>query len=113
MSDLMKRLNQGGSTMREAAIAIDRLTKENKKLRDAVAPFASLGRNELRSGDFNRARRALSKQPVNTKDEALSIGEMRAQAKRCACGGADDMCPCQNIPDERTIRERRTKAEGE
>lgn len=38
---------------------VDRLTKENRELRDALSPFACLGRNELRTGDFNRARRAL------------------------------------------------------
>lgn len=34
--------------------------KEIKRLRDALGPFACLGRNELRPGDFNRARRALA-----------------------------------------------------
>lgn len=36
-----------------------RLTKEIEKLRSALAPFASLGRNELTPGDFNKARRTL------------------------------------------------------
>lgn len=39
---------------------LTRLRKENTKLRDALAPFACLGRGELRPGDFNRARRALT-----------------------------------------------------
>lgn len=47
------------SWQREAIGEIKRLTKENEKLRDALGPFACLGRSELRSGDFNRARRAL------------------------------------------------------
>lgn len=39
-----------------------RLRKIVAKLRNAVGPFACLGRNELRSGDFNRARRAMAEQ---------------------------------------------------
>ncbi len=45
---------------KEAAQYIARLVRENEKLRTALGPFACLSRNELRSGDFNRARRALA-----------------------------------------------------
>lgn len=34
----------------------------------------------------------------------LTNEEMKAQAERCACGGADDYCPCQNVPDSVTKR---------
>ncbi len=45
---------------KQAKDEIARLQKQNDKLRSALAPFACLGRNELRPGDFNRARRAVS-----------------------------------------------------
>src|SRR4051812_47009801 len=32
--------------------------------------------------------------------------EMKAQASRCPCGGGDDYCVCQNVPDRTTITER-------
>lgn len=37
----------------------------------------------------------------------LSDGEMAVQAKRCACRGSDDYCPCQNAPDRQTQKERK------
>ncbi len=43
----------------EQRAEIKRLQKENEKLRNALGPFAYLGRQEFRPGDFNRARRAL------------------------------------------------------
>lgn len=36
------------------------------------------------------------------QERGLSIEEMRQQAKRCACLGSDDYCPCQNVPDRET-----------
>jgi len=36
----------------------------------------------------------------------LSAAEEAAQAERCACQGADDLCACQNAPDAETRRER-------
>lgn len=53
--------------MQESFEENKRLRKENKKLRDALAPFACLGRNELTQGDFNRARRALTP-PMRVED---------------------------------------------
>ncbi|WP_267550298.1 hypothetical protein [Rhizobium rhizogenes] len=35
-------------------------------------------------------------------ERGLSFEEMRDQAKRCACLGSDDYCPCQNVPDRET-----------
>lgn len=32
----------------------------------------------------------------------LSPAEQKAQAARCGCHGADDLCPCQNAPDATT-----------
>lgn len=30
----------------------------------------------------------------------MDVGvDQKAQGARCSCGGADDMCPCQNTPD--------------
>jgi len=40
----------------------------------------------------------------------LSPGEQQSQAQRCACRGADDLCPCQNEPDRVTRTERRSAA---
>lgn len=37
----------------------------------------------------------------------LSDAEQKAQGARCGCRGADDMCPCQNVPDATTRRERK------
>lgn len=34
----------------------------------------------------------------------LSPAEQWAQAARCACRGADDYCPCQNVPDRVTAQ---------
>lgn len=36
-----------------------KLRKQNDRLRAALAPFACLGRGELRQGDFNRAFRVM------------------------------------------------------
>ena len=41
----------------------------------------------------------------------LSVAEMQVQAKRCACRGSDDYCPCQNVPDAETRRQRRERLE--
>jgi hypothetical protein len=32
----------------------------------------------------------------------LTAAEQKAQGERCGCRGADDMCPCQNVPDRVT-----------
>lgn len=32
----------------------------------------------------------------------LTEDELKAQAERCPCRGADDMCVCQNAPDATT-----------
>ncbi len=40
-------------------------------------------------------------------DGCLSDIEQKAQATRCGCRGSDDMCVCQNVPDETTKVERR------
>lgn len=49
-------------------------------------------------------------QQIQRENEARQTGltdaEQKAQGLRCACGGADDMCPCQNVPDATTRRER-------
>ncbi len=34
----------------------------------------------------------------------LTIEEQSDQAYRCACRGADDYCPCQNMADYTTLR---------
>lgn len=39
-------------------------------------------------------------------EACLSAAEQKAQAARCGCRGADDMCPCQNVPDATTRAER-------
>lgn len=36
----------------------------------------------------------------------LTIAETRTQAMRCSCHGSDDYCPCQNVPDTDTQRQR-------
>lgn len=36
----------------------------------------------------------------------LTSAEQKAQGARCGCRGADDLCPCQNVPDATTRRER-------
>lgn len=40
----------------------------------------------------------------------LTDAEMKAQGARCGCGGADDYCPCQNVPDAATRRQRASEA---
>lgn len=32
--------------------------------------------------------------------------EQAAQGKRCGCGGSNEMCVCQNVPDRETLRSR-------
>lgn len=41
-----------------------------------------------------------------SKGWGLSEAELRAQAERCPCRGANDMCVCQNVPDAITVKER-------
>lgn len=36
----------------------------------------------------------------------LSAEEMKAQAERCGCRGSDELCACQNEPDDKTIEAR-------
>jgi hypothetical protein len=36
-------------------------------------------------------------------DRGLTSDEMKAQGKRCGCGGSDDYCGCQNLPDRVTL----------
>jgi hypothetical protein len=43
----------------------------------------------------------------NMNDGCLSDIEQKAQATRCGCHGSDDLCVCQNSPDEITKAERR------
>lgn len=48
-------------------------------------------------------------------DRCLTSAEQKAQGSRCGCGGADDYCGCQNVPDDTTLGEWRAafvKAEG-
>lgn len=35
-------------------------------------------------------------------ERLLTPEEQKAQAARCGCHGADDYCPCQNVPDAKT-----------
>lgn len=42
---------------------------------------------------FDQERRA---------EPCLSEAEQKAQATRCGCRGADDLCVCQNAPDATT-----------
>lgn len=35
----------------------------------------------------------------------LTDAELKAQAERCPCRGANDMCVCQNVPDAMTRKE--------
>lgn len=42
-------------------------------------------------------------------DTCLTDAEMKDQATRCDCGGCDDYCPCQNVPDRATRSERRSR----
>jgi len=52
--------------------------------------------------------------PADPRQErGLSIEEMRQQAKRCACLGSDDYCPCQNVPDQQTIAARTALSQQE
>lgn len=44
-------------------------------------------------------------------DPILTDAEQRAQATRCCCKGADDMCQCQNVPD-RITRENRSGSDA-
>lgn len=39
-------------------------------------------------------------------DRCLSLAEQKEQAARCSCRGGDDYCPCQNVPDRQTLKER-------
>lgn len=55
----MKQKDATALELDRLKVEIAELKKQNKKLRDALGPFACLGRNEFRAGDFNRARRAL------------------------------------------------------
>lgn len=41
------------------------------------------------------------------RTRCLTPAEQKAQAERCGCCGADDLCPCQNVPDAQTITARR------
>jgi len=38
-------------------------------------------------------------------DRGLTEAELKAQAERCPCRGANDLCVCQNVPDTVTIKE--------
>lgn len=42
----------------------------------------------------------------------ITADEMVAQAKRCACRGADDYCLCQNVPDATTLAGRSRNVSG-
>lgn len=44
---------------------------------------------------------------LNSLDYGLSNADQKAQGARCGCGGADDYCVCQNVPDPVTWEERR------
>lgn len=46
--------------------------------------------------------------PEPMPEAGLSIEEQKAQGKRCGCHGADDYCPCQNVPDAKTLKARAT-----
>jgi hypothetical protein len=39
--------------------------------------------------------------------KGLSSEDQRAQGRRCGCRGTDDYCPCQNVPDDVTLRLRK------
>lgn len=41
-----------------------------------------------------------------SEQPGLTPIEQKAQASRCSCRGADDMCPCQNAPDRQTVKGR-------
>lgn len=43
----------------------------------------------------------------NVNDHCLTSAEQAAQASRCNCRGADDLCVCQNAPDAETRAARR------
>lgn len=49
-------------------------------------------------------------EPLNSLDYGLSDADQKAQGKRCGCGGVDDYCVCQNVPDTVTWAERRSHA---
>ena len=48
---------------------------------------------------------------VRDTEPGLTLQEMRDQARRCPCGGVDDYCLCQNVPDRKT-RAARAQAAG-
>jgi len=41
--------------------------------------------------------------------EILSTSEKVQQAGRCSCFGSNDYCPCQNIADRTTVKNRMSK----
>ena len=41
---------------------------------------------------------------VSHATPGITIEERKAQGARCNCGGSDDYCPCQNVPDPETMR---------
>ena len=51
--------------------------------------------------------------PLNEEDAGLSEAEKKEQAARCACRGSDDYCPCQNVPDAKTLADRGSRLERE
>ncbi|WP_180903261.1 hypothetical protein [Martelella soudanensis] len=83
-------------------------------------PSEALLRGSIRAwirGDFTAALRPLpdhARQRLTGEGEAacLSLEEMKAQASRCNCRGADDYCPCQNAPDRETRRQRLIAQKG-
>lgn len=46
---------------------------------------------------------------IPERDLTLTRDDQAAQAERCGCRGADDYCPCQNVPDRETLAQRSIK----
>ncbi len=69
---------------------------------DGLAPSERIALEPavLKALDGFYRRRSEAIRPGLTRDE------QRAQALRCDCRGADDLCACQNVPDGETRRVR-------
>ena len=82
------------------------------EVRHETLRHALFGRCIIEAYTWDESRVALWNARSKPKEEVfcLTNAEQKAQASRCPCGGSDDYCPCQNVPDRVTIGERKANA---
>lgn len=78
------------------------MTAPSPALLAKVADF--IERNDPFGDHFSRHEIAQMRGEPLFPTRGLSDAELKAQGARCGCLGADDYCPCQNVPDGETMR---------